>query len=160
MYSRGEQRSPVEETNHGNNKVRQRKNFSHRTSRGRRPRRPARRDNTVTVISLMLEFFCRRMVGQCHDCHIPMPNYSGYIIVISSDNSMGEKYRAVEDASPYRCGGIIFVFISKCCNRGGISSTGERCSPLQIIRDRFCCRKIATLGACAQLWSAMPISHS
>ena len=62
-----------------------------------------------------------------------MPNYSGYIIVISSDNSMGEKYRAVEDASPYRCGGIIFVFISKCCNRGGISSTGERCSPLHII---------------------------
>ena len=47
------------------------------------------------------------MVGQCHDCHIPMPNYSGYIIVISSDNSMGEKYRAVKDASPYRCGGII-----------------------------------------------------
>ena len=139
IICRGEQRSPVEETNHGNNKVRQRKNFSHRTSRGatqflfHRNGRPARRDNTVTVISLMLEFFCRRMVGQCHDCHIPMPNYSGYIIVIFSNNSVGEEYRDAEGVVPYRCGGIIFVFISKCCNRGGISSTGERCSPLLYI---------------------------
>lgn len=44
--------------------------------------------------------------------------------------------------------------------------TGERCSPLQIIRAGLLCRKIATLGAlflphaCVQLWSAMPIPHS
>ena len=28
-----------------------------------------------------------------------------------------------------------------------VLSTGERCSPLQIIRERFYCRKIATLFA-------------
>ena len=89
----------------------------------------------MTVISLMLAFFCRRMVGQCHDCHIPMPNYSGYIIVISSDNSMGEKYRDAEGVVPYNSELRQFL------------STGERCSPLQIIRASLSCRKIATLGA-------------
>ena len=37
-----------------------------------------------------------------------MPNYSGYIIVIFSDNSKGEEYWDVEDAVPYRCGGKVF----------------------------------------------------
>ena len=39
-----------------------------------------------------------------------------------------------------------------------ILSTG--CSPLQIIRGSLSCRKIAALGACAQLCSAMLIPHS
>ena len=41
-----------------------------------------------------------------------------------------------------------------------ILSTGERCSPLQIVLERFFCRKIATLGACPHLCSALPIPHS
>lgn len=41
-----------------------------------------------------------------------------------------------------------------------ILSTSEHCSPLQIIRESLSCRKIAALGACAQLCSAMLISHS
>ena len=41
-----------------------------------------------------------------------------------------------------------------------ILSTGEHCSPLQIIRESLSCRKIAALGACAQLCSAMLIPHS
>lgn len=44
--------------------------------------------------------------------------------------------------------------------------TGERCSPLQIIRAGLLCRKVASLGAlflphaCVQLWSAMLIPNS
>ena len=41
-----------------------------------------------------------------------------------------------------------------------VLSTGERCSPLQIVLERFFCRKIATLGACPHLCSALPIPHS
>ena len=41
-----------------------------------------------------------------------------------------------------------------------ILSTGERCSPLQIIRESLSCRKIATLGACTHLCSAFPTPHS
>ena len=41
-----------------------------------------------------------------------------------------------------------------------VLSTGERCSPLQIVLERFYCRKIATLGACPHLCSAMLIPHS
>jgi hypothetical protein len=41
-----------------------------------------------------------------------------------------------------------------------ILSTGEHCSPLQIIRESLSCRKIVTFGACAQLCSAMLIPHS
>ena len=41
-----------------------------------------------------------------------------------------------------------------------VLSTGELCSPLQIIRESLSCRKITTLGACAQRCSAMPIPHS
>ena len=40
-----------------------------------------------------------------------------------------------------------------------ILSTGEHCSPLQIVLERFFCRKIATLGACPHLCSALPIPH-
>ena len=38
--------------------------------------------------------------------------------------------------------------------------TGDLRSPLQIIRASLLCRKVALLGACAQLWSAMLIPHS
>ena len=33
-------------------------------------------------------------------------------------NSMGEEYRDVEDAVPYRCGGQDFAVIEPCCYRG------------------------------------------
>ena len=42
----------------------------------------------------------------------------------------------VEDAVPYRCDRIVFTGIEPCCNRWSVSSTGERCSPLQ-----FCCHR-------------------
>ena|GEM_PF-2073665 len=54
---------------------------------------------------------------------------------------MGEEYRdahfcETEIASlPYRCGGIVCMVIEPYYHRGFVSSTGERCSPLQI-----CCR--------------------
>ncbi len=51
----------------------------------------------------------------------------------------------VEDAVPYRCDIIVFTGIELCCYRGFVSSTGERCSPLQIVRGSLLCRKIAML---------------
>ena len=67
-------------------------------------------------------------------------------VLIFSNNSVGEEYRDVEDAVPYRFDRIVFAIIGQSCNRGFISSTGERCSPLHIhcvvICVRFACEKI------------------
>ena len=38
---------------------------------------------------------------------------------------------------PYRCGGIVCIVIEPYYHHGSVSSTGERCSPLQI-----CCRGV------------------
>ena len=63
--------------------------------------------------------------------------------MIISVNSMGEEYQdahfcETEIASlPYRCGGIVCMVIEPYYHRGSVSSTGERCSPLQI-----CCRGV------------------
>ena len=65
----------------------------------------------------------------------------GDIVVIISVNSMGEEYRDAEGVVPYRCGGIVCMIIEPYYHRGSVSSTGERCSPLQ-----FCCRKIVGLA--------------
>ena len=50
---------------------------------------PSGGNNAVVVISLM-------------------PNYSGYFIMIFFNNSTGEEYRAVEDASPYNVSGKFY----------------------------------------------------
>ena len=64
----------------------------------------------MVVVSLMLEFFS---VAEWRDNAVivtpMMPNYSGYVIVIFSVNSMGEKYRDAEGVVPYRCGGQDFL---------------------------------------------------
>ena len=70
---------------------------------------------------------------------------SGNITIMYLENNLASKIqqsqhytseRDVEGAVPYKRDRIVF-FVLSCngCNRGLVSSTGERCSPLQI-----CCR--------------------
>ena len=69
---------------------------------------------------------------------------SGNITIMYLENNLASKIqqsqhytseRTVEGASPYKRDRIVFVLSYNGCNRGLVSSTGERCSPLQI-----CCR--------------------
>ena len=69
---------------------------------------------------------------------------SGNITIMYLENNLASKIqqtqhytseRTVEGASPYKRDRIVFVLSYNGCNRGLVSSTGERCSPLQT-----CCR--------------------
>ena len=75
---------------------------------------------------------------------------SGNITIMYLENNLASKIqqsqhytseRDVEGAVPYKRDRIVF-FVLSCngCNRGLVSSTGERCSPLQV-----CSRKIVGL---------------
>ena len=69
---------------------------------------------------------------------------SGNITIMYLENNLASKIqqsqhytseRDVGGAVPYKRDRIVFVLSYNGCNRGLVSSTGERCSPLQI-----CCR--------------------
>ena len=75
---------------------------------------------------------------------------SGNITIMYLENNLASKIqqtqhytseRTVEGARPYKRDRIVFVLSYNGCNRGLVSSTGERCSPLQI-----CCRNFMSVS--------------
>ena len=57
--------------------------------------------------------------------------------MIFSDNPKVEKYRAVEDASPYRCGGIVFIFAEQCNNQGLFLRRANSVRPYRFVAVGF-----------------------
>jgi hypothetical protein len=75
---------------------------------------------------------------------------SGNITIMYLENNLASKIqqsqhytseRDVGGAVPYKRDRIVFVLSYNGCNRGLVSSTGERCSPLQI-----CCRNFMSVS--------------
>ena len=104
---------------------------------------------------VILHRFLKCVGERCHGCHILdaklfLGDIVWYFSTIQRARNIGLSHfgETEIEPSPYNS-----EFLQ-------VLRTGERCSPLQIILAGLLCRKIATLGACAQLWSAMLIPHS
>ena len=121
--------------------VRQPKKLSHHTCRGRRPRRPTRRNNAVTVISLMPNYI-----------RVTLSRYSP-IIQRSRNNGTPISVKQKLRRSPT----ILNITLLRTHGRPQVAPTsysGNFLPPQN--RSARCC---LLLHACAQLWSAMPIPH-
>ena len=58
-------------------------------------------------------------------------------VLIFSNNSVGEEYRDVEDAVPYRCGGQDFAVIEPCCYRGLFLRRANSVRPYRFVAMSF-----------------------
>ena len=159
MHGRGDQRSP--ELSLDIFSIFAHSLYFHKPCRGRRPRRPVPRTHVlpfITQTSITAQFMCRGDLSP----HLPYPSnfrltphcicvHSAIEKIPTSKIQQLRRYLSERDAE----GVVPYNY-----ELWQVLSTGEQCSPLQIIRDRFFRRKIAPLGTCAQLCSAMLIPHT